>query len=106
MYVTFTSLLTVRMLTNSIECEFFIAALMKILVLRDMTALRTVYEIKVSEEITASFFRGAQDFCLGYPSDRGRNIFQHVRAPPYTNLQTMKSQKTESNNVSDRYVIC
>jgi hypothetical protein len=77
---------------------------MKILVLCDMTAFRFVYEIKVSEEITVSFFRVAQDFCLGYPSDEDRNTFQNVRTP-YTNLQTVMSQKTESSHVSNIYVI-
>jgi len=60
-------------LPNSIECEFFIAVLMKILVIWDMPAFRFVYEIKVSEQITASFFIVSQDFCLGYLSDGGRN---------------------------------
>jgi hypothetical protein len=65
-------------LPSSIECDFFIAVLMKILVLWGMTSFRFVDEIKVSEEITASFFRVDQDFCLGYPSPGGRNTFQNL----------------------------
>jgi len=77
---------------------------MKILVIWDTTAFRLVYEIKDSEEITASFCRVAQDFCLGYPSDGGRNTFQNVRTP-YTNPQTTMSKKTESSHMFNKYVI-
>jgi hypothetical protein len=65
--------------------------LMKILVVWDITAFRFVYEIEVSEKITASFCRVDQDLCLGYPSDGDRNTFQNVRTP-YTNLQNYDIQ--------------